>query len=227
MTLSSSIFVCSRHNGIVRMRPLRLSFPPERKASFFFRMGNITEASILFQQTSSLLAGAGAGAGGRRLREDAGTREGAGGEEGEAGGRRAGGGAGPGGGGSSHSLKSRPGPSVRQARDGGAGGPATSRHPRPDPRPRRPARARGAAAQRPRPAGKGAGRRVPRGWGVGAGRGGGRPRPRRPCEPPRAQSSDLPNPQAVPGRGRSTGPRVRKDPVTRRLASRLSSLSSS
>lgn len=28
------------------MSPLRLSFPPERKASFFFRMGNITEASI-------------------------------------------------------------------------------------------------------------------------------------------------------------------------------------
>lgn len=55
MTLSSSIFVCSRHNGIVRMRPLRLSFPPERKASFFFRMGNITEASISLQETSSLL----------------------------------------------------------------------------------------------------------------------------------------------------------------------------
>lgn len=31
------------------MRPLLLSFPPERKANFFFRMGNITDASILFQ----------------------------------------------------------------------------------------------------------------------------------------------------------------------------------
>ena len=69
--------------------------------------------------------------------------------------------------------KSRPGPSVRQARGGGAGGPATSRHPRPDSRPRCPARARLAAAQRHRPHWRGRGWESHGGWGLGAGRGGG------------------------------------------------------
>lgn len=126
MTLSSSIFVCSRHNGIVRIRPLRLSFPPERKASFFFRIGSITEASISLQSTFSLLAGAGAGAGGRRLRgcgEDTGTlarrgrRRRARREGGGPGAERAWVAAAP-----VTRRKSRPGPSVRQAGGGGGGG---------------------------------------------------------------------------------------------------------
>lgn len=92
--------------------------------------------------------------------------------------------------------KSRPGPCVRQARGGGAGGPAISRYPPPDLRPRDPARAGVAAAQRPRPArGRGRGWESHGVWGLGAGPRGGRRRTP-------AATADLTTPRAAGSQAR-------------------------